>query len=93
MTFLNFEADSPEMLPTEIRSVLPYCRTKEYATWKLGQPFCAMEPITWNTWTRAFDKEAMFNSDNFEVMLGESMCNARATGKMGTSYVVILPCN
>lgn len=62
MTFVNFEADSPAGVPAELRTELPQLRSGEYATWKIGQGFCAMEPITWNTWARAFDNEPMFNS-------------------------------
>ena len=60
MTFCNFEAESPAQIPAELRSVLPKCRSADYARWKIGQPFNRVDPLTMNSWVRAFDTNGMF---------------------------------
>lgn len=57
--FLAIFAESTEEVPSYIRTHLPGCRTKEFATWRAGQGLHALSNMTLNTWSRAFDLDSI----------------------------------
>jgi hypothetical protein len=74
--FLSIFAESAEKVPYFIRTHLPGCRSKEFATWKAGQGLHALSNTTLNTWTRAFDLEnIVFNGAAADMHLSQVMCN------------------
>lgn len=94
ITTLDFVGEAPASMPLAIRSVLPSLRNLDFVKWRLGAGMCALSEVMVNSWARAFDlADLRFKSAATDVMLGESICAARAKAfsGFGARYVLMLP--